>query len=96
MLLFDVAPTNAADHGLAYAILIFGGILMISVLLFLFKRNQGFGNFAFKLLGIILILTASLFVVVAGYSQDQITPIIGLLGTMAGFIFGANINNQNS
>lgn len=39
-----------------------------------------------------MVVIAALFLIVTGYDKDQITPIIGLLGTIVGFIFGSNIS----
>lgn len=79
---------------LSIAVLAFGLVLTLAVLLFSFKLKKEFGDLTFKLLGVILILTASLFMVVAGYSLQQITPVIGLLGTIAGFVFGSNLKSK--
>jgi hypothetical protein len=87
--------SSQVQLGLSIAVLAFGLILSISILYFLLKTGKGFGNITFKTIGIKLILTASLFLIVAGYSQDQITPVIGLLGTIAGFIFGSNLSPAN-
>jgi hypothetical protein len=38
--------------------------------------------------GTILIITTSVFLVVAGYSSNQIAPVTGLLGTLAGYLLG--------
>ena len=43
---------------------------------------------ALRLLITILIITSSVFLVVAGYSSQQIAPAFGLLGTMAGYVLG--------
>lgn len=86
------SAANPVSVTLSIVVLSFGFLLMLAVLIFLYKSKKGFGNLTFKILGIILIATASLFLIVAGYSNDQITPVIGLLGTVAGYIFGSNIN----
>ena len=38
--------------------------------------------------GILVIIFAAVFLVIAGYSDTQITPVIGLLGTIAGYLLG--------
>ena len=38
--------------------------------------------------GILVIIFAAIFLVIAGYSDTQITPVIGLLGTIAGYLLG--------
>jgi hypothetical protein len=37
---------------------------------------------------VVMIVFAALFLVVAGYSDQQTAPVFGLLGTIAGYIFG--------
>lgn len=41
--------------------------------------------------GILVIIFAAVFLVVSGYSETQITPVIGLLGTIAGYLLGRRI-----
>jgi len=41
--------------------------------------------------GILVVIFAAVFLVVAGYSDTQITPVIGLLGTIAGYLLGRKI-----
>jgi hypothetical protein len=41
-----------------------------------------------KYLSVSLIIVGSLFLVTAGYGNSQIAPIIGLLGTVAGYLLG--------
>jgi hypothetical protein len=45
--------------------------------------------------GILVIIFAAVFLVVAGYSDTQITPVIGLLGTIAGYLLGRRIEPSN-
>jgi hypothetical protein len=41
-----------------------------------------------KLLTIPLILFLAVFLVIVGYSQSQLTPVLGLLGTVVGYLLG--------
>jgi len=36
----------------------------------------------------VLIITGALFLVVAGYTDKQMAPVMGLLGTLAGYLLG--------
>lgn len=81
---------------LSITVLVFGLIILLSILYAIHRQNKGFNNTSFKIFGITLILISSIFLVVAGYSQEQITPVIGLLGTLAGFVFGTNLNSNSS
>ncbi len=42
-----------------------------------------------RMMGLTLIISAGLFLVTAGYSADQVSPVMGLLGTIAGYLLGA-------
>jgi len=37
-----------------------------------------------------MVITAALFLVMLGYSNNQMTPVIGLLGTLVGYVLGAS------
>lgn len=41
-----------------------------------------------RVMGLVLVISGSLFLVAAGYSDRQITPVVGLLGTVAGYVLG--------
>lgn len=43
-----------------------------------------------KLIIITLIIFSVIFLVVCGYGNDQIAPVVGLLGTIAGYLLGKN------
>jgi hypothetical protein len=47
-----------------------------------------------RVFGILVIIFASVFLVIAGYSDTQITPVIGLLGTIAGYLLGRRPDQQ--
>lgn len=40
------------------------------------------------MIGLTLVVTAGLFLITAGYSETQIAPMMGLLGTIAGYLLG--------
>jgi hypothetical protein len=41
-----------------------------------------------RIFGTILIISSSIFLIVAGYTNQQIAPAMGLLGTLAGYLLG--------
>jgi multisubunit Na+/H+ antiporter MnhF subunit len=52
-------------------------------------RNNHSANEVLKAFGVIMIITAAVFLVAGGYkSEADISPIIGLLGTVAGYLLG--------
>jgi hypothetical protein len=67
-------------------VLIFG-IVVIIVMGVLVLRNSSTGE-VLRLFTVPMIIVAAVFLVVTGYSKDQITPVTALLGTLAGYILG--------
>lgn len=67
----------------------FGVFTIALVAVLLFQRRNA--EQILRTFGILVIVIASVFLVIAGYSNDQITPVIGLLGTIAGYLLGRRI-----
>ncbi|QJR15356.1 hypothetical protein [Usitatibacter palustris] len=76
------------------ALLIFG-VIVLSMASYLIKSGKKTDS-VMKVFGTVLIVTVSVFLVVAGYSESQISPVIGLLGTIAGYILGKEANNEQN
>jgi hypothetical protein len=96
----DDAPRSVEPGGLTLAeialsigVLGFTVILVIAVAWMRVKASLS-GDASFKLFGLVIVVGSSLFVMTAGWSQQQITPIVGLLGTALGFIFGKNMGSD--
>lgn len=65
------------------------GILMAGLeTVIIAKAQRGWDGAAVRVMGLTLVIVAGLFLITAGYSQDQIAPMIGLLGTVAGYLLG--------
>lgn len=71
----------------AFAVLIFGAIMSI-VAVTLLKNHRVDSAEAVRVVALIIIVVGSMFLVAAGYSSDQIAPILGLMGTIAGYLLG--------
>jgi hypothetical protein len=67
-------------------VLIFG-IIVIIVMGVLVLKNSSAGE-VLRLFTVPMIIVAAVFLVVTGFSKDQITPVTALLGTLAGYILG--------
>jgi hypothetical protein len=78
---------------LSMSVLIFGLIIVI-IEAILIKTAQISPENVVKFILITLILTATLFLITAGYDNNQIAPATGLLGTIAGYLLGKN-NSKN-
>ena len=81
---------------LSIGVLVFGALLMGLEVLVMLKQNKYWDAWSFKILGLTLVITAGLFLVVAGYSQNQIAPMMGLLGTVAGYLLGQGMGIFNA
>jgi hypothetical protein len=67
---------------LAYALIIVAGAVYLTV------RGHFNQLVAFKLIALTMVITSGLVLIVAGFSNDQITSMMGLLGTVAGYVLG--------
>lgn len=68
------------------SVLLFGLVICI-LITYLITKGKSADN-VLKALGTVLIIVAALFLVVAGYDDKQIAPVMGLLGTIAGYLLG--------
>jgi hypothetical protein len=68
------------------ATLVFGLVAFL-VGAYVMRREQS-SDALLRVLGTILIVFSTLFLLVAGYTDAQVAPAFGLLGTIAGYIFG--------
>ncbi|WP_425399576.1 hypothetical protein [Aeoliella sp.] len=68
--------------------------LIIMGLLFglMFKSKAGLTDQYFRAYSLTLIVFAGLFLIVVGWNQDQLAGMMGLLGTLAGYILGDRRN----
>ena len=68
---------------LGFALIII--ILQSAVLL---RAAKGWGPQSTRVFGITLTVTMGTFLITAGYSQEQIAPMMGILGTLLGYLLG--------
>lgn len=68
------------------AVLVFGSLIMLLATCLLYLGRNA--DDVLKLFGTLIIVISAVFLVVAGYSDTQIAPVIGLLGTIAGYLLG--------
>lgn len=76
------------------ALLIFGVIVLAMATAVI--RSGKKTDAVIKVFGTVLIVIVSVFLVVAGYSETQIAPVMGLLGTIAGYILGKDSSNEQN
>ena len=83
----EVTWWSTTDAMTISAIVLLFGFFVCVLAAMLLRQGKSADN-VLKTLGTILIIVAALFLVVAGYSNEQIAPVIGLLGTIAGYLLG--------
>ena len=64
------------------------GLTVLFLMSFLLLRSNRQPISILRTFCVPLIIVAALVLVVTGYSQDQMAPVIGLLGTIAGYLLG--------
>lgn len=88
-------PTKVHDWSdieiwLSCAVLAFGVIAMILALVVVIRTSSCWApRDVINLFGLILIVSGALVLVTAGYSSQQITGVIGLLGSLGGYLLGS-------
>jgi hypothetical protein len=73
---------------LSLGVLAFGFLVIGFEIALMFRLAKGWGAASTRIVGITLIVVAGLFLITAGYSESQSAPMIGLLGTIAGYLLG--------
>jgi len=76
--------TNAMT--MSAVVLVFG-LLVIVLATYLIKNGKN-TEAVLRIFGTILIVMMAVFLVVAGYTDTQVAPVMGLLGTIAGYLLG--------
>lgn len=80
---------------LSFLILGFGLIAALMILGFYSKILNRMSDKVMKLVALIIIASLSVFLIVAGFSNEQITPVVGLLGTLTGYVISKSDGSQN-
>ena len=73
------------------SVLLFGVLVMVLMTVAL-RRTSLSPDSILRLFGTTIIITGALFLIVAGYTETQMGPVMGLLGTIAGYLLGKNSN----
>lgn len=73
---------------LGWGVLAFGTLIIGLEIAVMLRLRKGWGTQSIRITGITLVVISGLFLIVTGYSQEQIAPMIGLLGTIVGFLLG--------
>lgn len=77
-------------------IIIISIISSIALIGIFFKMKEGFGPFNLKVYGLTIVITIASLLVLSNVSSDQLTACFGLLGTIAGYLFGMKVEKKNT
>jgi hypothetical protein len=77
-------------------VLVFGLIIVLSVIVVIARSNTGWNAEATRVVGLTDVTIAAVFMVTAGYHAEKIAPAIGLLGSIAGFLAGRVTGSQGA
>lgn len=78
---------STGEVWLSAIVLTFALLVIVGCIAMRLRQVIG-GDTTFKLVGLVFVIGAALFLITAGYSLEQVTPVMGLLGTALGFVFG--------
>ncbi len=73
---------------LPIAFLVFGALVVGLEIRVLTTKNQGFGPQAVRIVGITIVIVVACAIVTSGLKLEYITAVIGLLGTLGGYLAG--------
>ncbi len=75
---------------LSFSVLVFGAMVFaLQTWLVVRMPLNWTPNAILRFNGLTLIITGAILLVTAGYSNEQMTPVIGLLGAIAGYLLGS-------
>jgi Trk-type K+ transport system membrane component len=74
---------------LSIAILIFALILCLMMVYVVTRTSMQWDSMSIiRIFGLTFVITTAMYLITAGYSTEQISPMIGLLGSIAGYLLG--------
>jgi len=73
-------------------IIIFFGVVSL-VIFYLILRYENYTEFTLRIYVILILIIGTLLVVSSSYSTQQIAPIVGFFGTLAGYLLGKSEKN---
>jgi hydrogenase/urease accessory protein HupE len=77
---------TVSENVLTLSIFIFGFVALY--VLYLLARNERASPFVLRIYVITILIFGSLLVVANAYTTNQLAPVMGLFGTIAGYVLG--------
>lgn len=73
---------------LSTSILLLTALALVLASVLLWKKGDNHGHDVLRIFGVVIIVGLSALLLVAGFSNEQLTPIVGLFGAVAGYLLG--------
>lgn len=83
-----IKPRTTTETYLCLGVLAFGIFLVLFTGIVAYRKSAGWDSEATRIFAVSVIVTAGLFLMTAGYSDEQVAPMFGLLGTIVGYLLG--------
>jgi len=65
------------------------GLIVCGITAWLMRREEQLDSEkVLRLIGVPVIVISAVYILILGYNKEQITPVIGLFGTLAGYLLG--------
>ena len=95
----EATPFNPSANWPESSLYLASGLLLFCLAIFvmisyLITRNYSAEKIV-RTFALPLIIISALFLVVVGYSQDQIAPVMALLSAIAGYLLGSDASNRH-
>jgi hypothetical protein len=85
--------TSDFEFWLSLIVILFGAFVVVIEYKLLLRVHSSPADIM-RVLAVTLILVGSLFLITAGFSNNQISPVSGLFGTVAGYLLGKSSKLQ--
>ncbi len=72
------------------------GIICLLIEFFLFKTLNASPQYSFRFFIVTIVIISGLFLITAGFDNDHIAPIVGLLGTIVGYLLGNSSKSETT
>jgi hypothetical protein len=91
----EISYLTEREFFLSLEVLTFG-LVVVAVEYAMLRRRPIRADEALRVYGVTLILIGTLFAVTAGYSAQEISPALGLFGTVAGYLLGRRTSDNTA
>ncbi len=81
---------SSRESVLSFSLLVFTFLCLAGEVVLITRSKIFSGEEIIKFFVVTLIIFGTLFLITAGYTNDQIAPAYGVLGTIAGYMLGRN------